>query len=59
MRVKFPMNENTWNAVVDSDEELYVESEGTNSFIVEYETDDDFFHALNRFEGLVEYEELV
>lgn len=60
MLVKFPKNENTWNAVVvDSNEQMYVESEGNESFIVEYETDDDFFHALNRFDGLVEYEELV
>lgn len=60
MRVKFPMNKNTWNSVVvDSGEQMYVESEGTDSFIVEYETDGDFFNALNRFDGLVEYEELV
>ena len=60
MQVKFPMNEQVWDAVVtNSVENMFVESQGVDSFIVEYDTDGDFFNALGRFEGLVEYEELV
>lgn len=60
MQVKFPLNDNTWEVVVtDSNEQMYVESEGQDFFIVEYENENDFVNALNRFEGLVEYEELI
>lgn len=60
MQVKFPMNEQVWDAVVtNSVENMFVESQGVDSFIVEYDTEEDFIAALERFEGVVEYEELV
>ena len=60
MQVKFPMNEQVWDAVVtNSGENMFVESEGVYSFVVEYATEEDFIAALERFEGVVEYEELV
>ena len=60
MQVKFPMNENVWGLVVEqADEQMFVENQGVYFFVVEYDTEDDFFHALNRFDGTVEYEELI
>ena len=38
---------------------MFVESQGVYSFVVEYDTEEDFIAALERFEGVVEYEELV
>lgn len=58
MQVKFPMNEQVWDAVVtNSVENMFVESQCVYSFVVEYATEEDFIAALERFEGLVEYEE--
>ena len=60
MQVKFPMNEEVWDVVVtNSGENMFVESQGVYSFVVEYNTEEDFIAALERFEGLVEYEEMV
>lgn len=60
MQVKFPMNEQVWDTVVtNSGENMFVESQGVYSFVVEYDTEEDFIAALERFEGVVEYEELV
>lgn len=59
MLVKFPMTEHNWNVVVNlASESMCVESEDLESFVVEYNTKEDFHSALTRFDGRVEYEEI-
>lgn len=56
MIVKFPMNERTWNAVVvDAAESVDVLREDSDFFFVEYASEDDFYNAIVRVDGMVEY----
>lgn len=59
--VKFPHNENTWNKVINeaSDSEgVSIDEEHSRYFTVEYPSPNHFHHAVMRFDGMVEYEEL-
>ena len=54
---KFPHDRNTWNiVVVQSPCDIYVEEELTDTFTVEYETQEMFEEELDRFSGLVPFE---
>ena len=59
VRVEFSNDPETWDTVivesVDNDENPYVDEEKLETFVVEYETQDKFDRALNRFNGMVEY----
>lgn len=59
--VKFPMHDAIWGIVIidaASGENPVVEHEDMEHFLVEYETREQFHQALERFEGLVAYEEI-
>lgn len=43
---------------VENDENPYVDEEKTDTFVVEYETQDEFDRAVNRFNGTIEYKVL-
>lgn len=59
MLVRFPMTEHNWNVVVNlAKESMCVEREDLESFVVEYDTEEDFHAALIRFDGWIEYEEI-
>lgn len=61
VQVKFPMHDAIWGIVIidaEEGEEPVVEHEDLEHFIVEYETREQFHQALERFEGLVAYEEI-
>ncbi len=54
--VTFPLDEETWNTVVvDSEENMSVEREGSDDFLVEYESTEDFSAAVRRFDGMIEF----
>ena len=56
MIVKFPMNERVWDmVVVDTSESVAVLRGDSDFFYVEYESEDDFYSALSRFAGMIEY----
>lgn len=62
VKVKFPMHDAIWGIVIvdaTAGEEPYVEHEGMEHFVVEYPDREHFETALNRFEGLVAYEEIT
>ncbi len=59
--VKFPMHDAIWGIVIIDaapGEAPVVEHEDMEHFLVEYETREQFNQALERFEGLVAYEEI-
>ena len=60
--VEFSNDPETWNKVivdsVENDENPYVDEERLETFVVEYETQDEFDRAVNRFNGMVEYKVL-
>ncbi len=58
VRVRFPMDRQTWNTVVTFEEDMDVEAETSEHFVVEYATEHDFTAATQRFKGLVPYERL-
>ncbi len=61
VQVKFPMHDAIWGIVIvdaEEGEEPVVEHEGMEHFIVEYPSREHFETALNRFEGMVAYEEV-
>ena len=59
MQVKFEMNQETWDVVIScSKENMEIVSETQDYFIVKYDTCTDFFMALERFEGMIEYREI-
>lgn len=62
VRVEFSNDPETWNTVivdsVENDENPYVDEEKIDTFVVEYETQDEFDRAVNRFNGMVEYKVL-
>ena len=62
VRVEFSNDPETWNTVivdsVENDENPYVDEEKLDTFVVEYETQDEFDRAVNRFNGMVEYKVL-
>ena len=62
VRVEFNNDPETWNTVivdsVENDENPYVDEEKLDTFVVEYETQDEFDRAVNRFNGMVEYKVL-
>ena len=62
VRVKFDHTEEIWNNVVveaDPDlEEVCVEEENIDTFVVEYPSEVKFSNALTRFDGMVEYKKL-
>ena len=54
--VAFPMSSRNWKLVVaEGAEDLTVESESSEVFVVEYATSGDFIDALARLAGMVEY----
>lgn len=56
MIVKFPMTDHVWNAVVvDAAESVDVLREDSDFFFVEYASEDDFYNAIVRVDGMVEY----
>ena len=58
--VSFEMRESVWTTVVvEAQESLFVESEGTDSFTVAYLSREDFNAAVNRFGGMIEYREVL
>lgn len=62
VQVKFPMCQAIWGAVVtdaEKGEEPCVEHENMEYFIVEYPTRDHFDRAVIRFDGIIEYEEVI
>lgn len=60
VRVQFPHNQETWDKVVtNSQENIENVDESSTTFAVDYASKDDFDKALTRFEGMVEFEELV
>ncbi len=62
VRVEFSNDPETWNTVivdsVENDENPYVDEEKLETFVVEYETQDEFNRAINRFNGMIEYKVL-
>lgn len=59
VRVRFKMDRDTWNKVVTFEEDMTVNAENAEHFVVEYDTEHDFTAAINRFHGLVEYQRLT
>ena len=56
VQVKYPLDRDTWQKVVEeSHEEMFIEHEGSDTFTIEYANQEEFNHALARFQGLVEY----
>lgn len=54
--VKFCLDEVTWNKVIkESKEKFFVDSEGTNDFIVVYDNEDEFNKAIMRFESEIDF----
>lgn len=54
--VSFSLNEENWNKVVgQASVPASIESEGADSFVIEYLSLDDCITELNRLEGMVEY----
>ncbi len=61
VQVKFPMHDAIWGIVIidaQPGEAPVVEHEDMEHFLVEYETREQFEQALERFEGMVAYEEI-
>ncbi|MNU19647.1 hypothetical protein D3C71_78800 [compost metagenome] len=59
VRVRFKMDRDTWSKVVTFEEDMTVDAENSEHFLVEYETEHDFTAAINRFQGLIPYERLA
>ena len=56
LMVEFPHTEEVWNkVVVDSTEDIYVDSEDSDTFTVEYRSYDAMASAVLRFNGMVDY----
>lgn len=57
--VKFPMSQANWNKlVVDTPVSVVVEEENSNTFTLEYESENDFNEVVTMLDGSVEYTKL-
>jgi hypothetical protein len=56
VQVEFPHTHAIWNKViVESEEDMDVVYEGSGTFLVMYSTEEDYNHAVNRFDGMIEH----
>ena len=59
--VRFTLNVTVWNKVVieaTPEENMYVDDERSDTFTCVYEDHDSFDNAIERFDGMIEYEVL-
>ena len=59
VRVRFSNDPHTWQVVVENSQEaMAVDSETTTHFVAEYDSQEQFDNAQQRFEGMIPWEVL-